>query len=269
MGTEKWESSRKWHALFRKAVPFIFWPAWTFLMLRLPRILLVKAFYHAMAKGGAMGDLAKCLAETGMAGTCITFLCCILGLGAGILHAIIIEEWKPGEIWGPVVQPLFRALCMAVLGILCIEVLTKVFYLLWPSVREGYARDMARSFGKGSWSSIFLVVHVVLGPVTEETVFRGVVYRALRKENGIMLSACCNALLFGLYHDIPLQMAYTAAMGLILCLVTEKYRSLTCPVLLHMSFNLWGTEVIPRQNVVYFLLLCLLVSAADTFRRRK
>lgn len=242
---EKKEGSGKSFDAFRKARPFLFWPVWSFLMLKLPRTLLVRGFYHTMAVGGAAGHLAERLVKAGMAGMCVTGLCCALALCAGLLHAQFVEGKRPTDIWGPVRQPVSRALCMASIGFLFVTALSEIFYLLLPSVQEGYARDMTAAFGAGRTTVVYLLVHVFLTPVTEETVFRGIIYKSLRKENGLMLSACFCALLFGLYHDVPLQRAYTAVLGLLLCLITEKYRSLTCPVLLHMSFNLWGSGIIP------------------------
>lgn len=90
---------------------------------------------------------------------------------------------------------------------------------------------------------LFSAANMILVPITEEVVFREVLYRILRNSWGripcILLISC----FFAGVHGNLVQMGYAFAMGVILCVIRENYGSVLYTELFHIVFNLFGSGV--------------------------
>lgn len=98
---------------------------------------------------------------------------------------------------------------------------------------------------------VFAVFAVVVAPITEEFVFRGLFYRSVRDRHGVAAGAIVSALLFGLIHYVPgpwpdaLALQITMVItGLGLALVYERRKTLLAPIVGHAAFNLIAVVVI-------------------------
>lgn len=80
---------------------------------------------------------------------------------------------------------------------------------------------------------------VVLGPLCEEIVFRGLIYRRARLYTGSRWGAVISSLLFGLYHGNMIQFIYAFLLGLVLCAVYDRCRDLKICIAAHAALNLW------------------------------
>ena len=81
---------------------------------------------------------------------------------------------------------------------------------------------------------------VLMAPVLEEVVFRGLVYTRLKQGMPRAVAAILTSLLFGLMHGTIIWGLYTFAFSLLLIWVFEEFGSLKANILLHMSYNLMG-----------------------------
>lgn len=117
---------------------------------------------------------------------------------------------------------------------------------LWFLAHEGPARvgrmivnvdrEVANAFsGPGL---VFLLLSTTIGPLIEEIVFRGFIYRAFERQWGWIVSLLATSALFGLYHP-HFWSAFTSSVILI-CLL-RRTGSLWAPILIHMFYNfvLW------------------------------
>lgn len=77
----------------------------------------------------------------------------------------------------------------------------------------------------------------VLVPLTEEIVFRGVLYGWLRKHMGVPLALLVSAVAFGSIHSGVATAVAAGIMGLILAVSYEYSKSLWVPVVLHALNN--------------------------------
>lgn len=82
-----------------------------------------------------------------------------------------------------------------------------------------------------------LLTLCIVAPITEEVVFRGMMYRRLKEYVDITAAVLLDALFFGIFHGNLIQGVYAVLLGILLCFVREKCRSMIAPVLLHMSCN--------------------------------
>ncbi len=90
---------------------------------------------------------------------------------------------------------------------------------------------------------MYAVFAVVLAPVMEEFIFRGGIYRVVRKECSFAAAALVSSLFFGVAHANLVWSTYAFLLGMILCGVYEKYHSIAANIVLHLSFNLTSTFI--------------------------
>jgi membrane protease YdiL (CAAX protease family) len=75
-------------------------------------------------------------------------------------------------------------------------------------------------------------------PLTEELIFRGLCFAALRDRLPFLPSALLSAALFGIYHGNLPQGVYAFIIGLAVAWLYEVTQTLLAPVILHMIANL-------------------------------
>lgn len=81
---------------------------------------------------------------------------------------------------------------------------------------------------------------IVLAPIMEELIMRGILFNRLRYEFSFFTANLIQALVFGIYHLDIVQGIYAFVLGLILGYVYEKTRTLLSPILLHIVINASG-----------------------------
>jgi len=98
---------------------------------------------------------------------------------------------------------------------------------------------------------VFALFAAVVAPITEEFVFRGLIYRSIRDRFGVALGAVVSALLFGAIHYVPgpwpdaLALQITMVVtGIGLAIVYERRKTLLSPIAGHAAFNLIAVVVI-------------------------
>lgn len=123
-----------------------------------------------------------------------------------------------------------------------------------------------------------LVLCVILGPIVEELVFRGVLLKMFSGSCGIVAGTLVTSLLFSLSHTEPVQMVYTLILGIILCVVRISSTSLWSAIALHLSFNLTGalfmvfTPEMSGKGIVLLIgvaVFCLIVACSGGRRLTK
>ena len=83
-----------------------------------------------------------------------------------------------------------------------------------------------------------VIALAVLVPLSEELVFRGLLFRRLRERATYMQAALYSAVVLGLTHVNLVQMLYGFILGMMLSYLYEKYGSIKAPIAAHMAMNL-------------------------------
>ena len=86
------------------------------------------------------------------------------------------------------------------------------------------------------WWQILLMVGII-GPVSEEFVFRGVIYHGYKTSQRFVGSMLLSALLFGLTHLNLNQMSYAVLVGIVSVLLLEGSGSIFYSMLFHICIN--------------------------------
>ncbi len=91
--------------------------------------------------------------------------------------------------------------------------------------------------GAGVNHTLALVALVILPPIFEETIFRGFLFPALSKRGGVIWGAVLSSMIFGAAHGQPNLFVYTSILGLLLCFMYMRLRSIVPGIFLHMLNN--------------------------------
>ena len=78
---------------------------------------------------------------------------------------------------------------------------------------------------------------MLVPPVLEETIFRGFIFPAISKRTGVIWGAILSSALFGLAHAQGNITVYTFVLGLVLCFMYVRLRSILPGMALHMLNN--------------------------------
>lgn len=101
---------------------------------------------------------------------------------------------------------------------------------------------------------VFLSV-VILGPIVEELLFRGVLFNVLAKNFGNAFGVLISGITFGIWHMEFVQSIYTAFLGVAIAIIYMYTRSILFPILCHCLYNFIGTlpPGVENTNVSNFI----------------
>ena len=127
---------------------------------------------------------------------------------------------------------------------------------------QGYALENAANAAAGTEPLTFLMLlySVLLAPLFEEILFRGLIFNQLRRY-GRCFAILITALLFGLMHTNVLQLIAAILLGLLLAWIRETY-GLPYAILLHISNNalailfnnFYGSTIVSIASLLIMLL---------------
>lgn len=134
-----------------------------------------------------------------------------------------------------------QAACIIVLGIALPTVVCSGMALLPETWINAYAEQS--QYVLGDSVIIMVISNMIVAPVVEEVVVRGLMLSRLKKAMPTVWAVIISSLLFGLAHGQILWITYAALLGVILAVVALKSDSLLGSILLHITFNVFGTVV--------------------------
>ena len=108
------------------------------------------------------------------------------------------------------------------------------------NVFNGY-KQVSNNIRQGMSSPLGLLSGIVLIPIFEEILFRGLIFNELRKNINLVASVIIAALIFGMAHGNILQGIYASLLGVVLTLVYYWTKSLVASIIAHMTYNFMGT----------------------------
>lgn len=85
---------------------------------------------------------------------------------------------------------------------------------------------------------IQLLYAVIIAPIVEEMLFRGIAHDRLSKVMPVPLAAAISAAGFAVIHGEAIAILVAFACGYILAMLYSKFRTIVVPIAFHMGFNL-------------------------------
>lgn len=132
---------------------------------------------------------------------------------------------------------------MAYISLICAGLLLSVFVQLVSGFSQPKGKLPIETFFQDRGSALLLMLmSVLLAPVLEETVFRGLIYPVIARSFGIATSVVITGTLFGLLHSAQLwggwlQIGLLVVVGIIFTYVRAATRTVLASYLLHLSYN--------------------------------
>ncbi len=193
--------------------------------------------------------------------------------------SIFLTEKAPGRYWLTGVAGIMGSLGLSMLWIGFLIQLGDSF----PWISEQYesyiqaAQNLQNPQGY-FWLEILAVV--VMIPIAEELLFRGILQGELRRVAPAWLAIAITVLIFSFFHILPFQIAFVIIPGLVLSVVYELTRNILIPILMHMAYNFFGGGIfsrligLPEDDMTLFLvemafILIGLVMIVRLIRERK
>jgi membrane protease YdiL (CAAX protease family) len=146
-------------------------------------------------------------------------------------------------LWPPAARPGKRALLLALgFGVLAGAILGLCAHLyetlvqLIPAAQEIQARAQAQMSAIPHIRESYFVMAVLIAPVAEEYLFRGLLYRALEREWGGWRAVLGSAAFFASYHPV-LSWLPVFCLGALNAVLFKRSGRLAPAVLLHMTYN--------------------------------
>ncbi len=169
----------------------------------------------------------------------ITAIAAVLAL---VTYFIIFKVRKKSLIKevGLTKIPLLHGFAMVLFGGFLNVFVTLVMSMI-PFPEEWLTNYVDASSVAADTTSVVAVIFTVIGaPIIEEIVYRGLCYNSLKRGIPMLAAMIISSWGFGMSHGTVIWVIYASLLGFVLVWLKEKYRSLTAPLLVHMSFNLMG-----------------------------
>lgn len=162
------------------------------------------------------------------------------------------------------------AAALLVLGVcfqLAVSLLLIGTEMIFPRAMESYAQVL-ENLGVFAPSVFSVLYMVVLAPLGEEMVFRGVTLHILERELPFWAANVCQAVLFALMHGNLVQSSYAFLAGLLLGCIVKKYGKLGAAIWCHFAVNVSGLFLGGVSIPGMFLLLAVGMAILVVFVQR-
>lgn len=163
-------------------------------------------------------------------------------VGVGIWYWYVRKVHQPVEakdryrkILTP--QSIVTILLLAFASQFVCNILMIAFQNLFPAVYEDYVKLADTMSLKTMAAPAMIAIVGIFGPIAEELVFRGMVFRTLRKGFPFAVAALLSGVCFGIYHMNWVQGVYASCLGVVLAFVYERTQSILGAILFHIFFN--------------------------------
>lgn len=141
--------------------------------------------------------------------------------------------WRRFKVW----QAVGLVLAIPIGFIILATAVLYALQFLVPGFDMNQAQTNEFTQNAGASRNLALVALVLLPPIFEETIFRGFIFPAFAKRTGLIWAAVISSALFGLAHFQANISVYTMILGLILCALYVRTKSIVPGILVHMVNN--------------------------------
>ena len=101
------------------------------------------------------------------------------------------------------------------------------------------------SYNEINLSIWYLLLSGIIGPITEELLFRGILYQKLQESFTKKTSFIMMIIIFTMLHQNITTMIYACVMGIWFTYLFEKYKNIKVPIFAHMIGNLLVPLIMP------------------------
>lgn len=153
------------------------------------------------------------------------------------------------QAWKDCMNP--KTIAMLILfGLICYVaalVIASVVEIVSPNTADEFNELMGSALGGNA--IIAIVTTVILAPIAEEVMVRGIIFHKLSRNLPVAAAIVIQALLFSFYHLNVMQALYVLPIGLALGYTAYKLHSVVPCIIIHAVNNLFSSVVgaLPEQ----------------------
>ncbi|MCR5204407.1 MAG: CPBP family intramembrane metalloprotease [Lachnospiraceae bacterium] len=108
--------------------------------------------------------------------------------------------------------------------------------LVSPSAIDDY-NELMESAGLTIINWKIIVMTVIMAPINEECIMRGIIFTMLKKNIAPIAAILISALYFGIFHLNVVQGIYAGLLGIFMAYIAYKYKSIIASMIFHAMFN--------------------------------
>jgi membrane protease YdiL (CAAX protease family) len=224
-------------------VPWRAWDAWVVFLLSwigLPILMLLAL--KQLASLPLVAQYTAAIAQ-GDLGASFAFDLVINLAGLGVVAYFLQKYQAHWSTLGLRRFKLLKAILIIFGAVIAFGILVSLAFSLvawlYPSFNadQVQANEFTEAATNPQTRRLSFIALVLIPPVIEEIIFRGFIFPAFSKKRGVIFGAITSSLLFGLAHLQGNVTVYTIVLGLLLCLMYVKLRSIVPGMVLHMINN--------------------------------
>lgn len=188
------------------------------------------------------------------AGSLVAGMAFNLTVCAGLLvYLLRVRGLNPSELFG-LQRVHLRSLLVtvgafAVVSLISVNVVSSFTVLwlkdVWPDLQPQETVKAFQESGGFMFRFLVIVAAVVIAPLSEEVLFRGVIYGVLKRYTDAPFAALSSSLMFAVIHMHVGSLMPLWILAVLFCIAYELTGCLLAPMLLHMIFN--GTSILLMQ----------------------
>lgn len=181
------------------------------------------------AVSGGVENLAQTMSNGPMSA-----LSYALSMGLTVIGVLVYKKLRRGE--GKLFRLSLRGFnpMLILWGFVLILITGIVIEPLLELFPDSFLKMIDQMGANGGWSVLMLVI---LAPVMEEVLFRGILLEAVRSKYSSGRAIVVSALMFGVIHFIPQQVVNAFVIGLILGFIYVRTDSLWPVIIIHALNN--------------------------------
>lgn len=150
-------------------------------------------------------------------------------------------------------QIMYAVIGGMILSIALLAILDLLQYDEWMNLlfnKEGEQAAVDNLLKAKSWQTLgaITVSAVIIAPITEEVLFRGILYGATKKYSGGIFALLSSSLLFAIVHAHATNLFPLFIIGVLLALVYEYSGSLIASISMHALFNLLNVIMMTQDK---------------------
>lgn len=216
--------------------------------------------------------------EMGQMGNSAYLISMISIIVCGIVFFFWYRKLSAVQYKGKILEgfTFYDGIYILLLGIGCQIFISGAMGIIQPFIQEVF-EDYAGVVDQlmGASPILVLIFVVIVAPIVEELIFRGVMMFKLEKQISFLGANLLQGLVFGIYHMNWVQGVYGFILGLVLGYIAHKYNSIIVAIILHSIINglafviaMFGSSLL--LCIVYLCLgaLCITFSIYQIHKRR-
>ncbi|MCM1191034.1 MAG: CPBP family intramembrane metalloprotease [Butyrivibrio sp.] len=159
------------------------------------------------------------------------------------------KKKRPEGTEKPAAVKILLIVLLGVLAQFAISGLLSLVQIAAPEALQEY-EELMELAGITEFTALTLISTVLLAPLSEELVCRGVIFRLAGKISpNFWVANIVQALAFGILHGNLVQGAYAFVLGLLLGMVYRQFKNIWLCMLLHASMNFSSVLVEPFYSL--------------------